>query len=98
MPYLKSICITSAVLAFIGAAGSAALAQQTETGKITRIDRTSNTIVILQTQSGTVGAAGGGATKQFKVQGNSLENLHAGDQVNYSATSAGDITKIEKKK
>ena len=47
MPYLKSICITSAVLAFIGAACSAAFAQQTETGKITRIDRTSNTMSLI---------------------------------------------------
>ena len=99
MSTIKSICITSAALALIG---SAALAQDAKTGMITQIDRLNSTIAIQQPQDGTVGASGGGGTvKQYKVQGGSLEALHAGDQVSFSAAQSGGvdtITKIEKKK
>jgi Cu/Ag efflux protein CusF len=87
----------SAALALIS---SAALAEQ---GTITQIDRTTNSITILQPQDGTVGAGGGAAVgKQFKVQpAGSLESLHAGDRVEFTATQSGGvdtITKIDKKK
>ena len=75
---------------------SAALAQQTGAGTVTRIDRLSGTISIQQTPSGTVGAtAGGSATEQFKVQDAPLlETLHAGDRVNFSATDNGGVKTI----
>lgn len=74
---------------------SAALAQQTGAGTVTRIDRLSGTIAIQQTPSGTVGANAGGATEQFKVQdGPLLETLHAGDRVNFSATDNGGVKTI----
>ena len=96
MKIAKSIC-AAATLAFLG---SAALAQDAKTGMVTQIDRLNGTIAIQQPQDGTVGAGGGGGTvKQFKVQGVSLDALHAGDQVSFTATQSGDaITKIEKKK
>jgi Cu/Ag efflux protein CusF len=79
---------------------SAALAQQALTGMITGINRLNNTIAIRQTQNGTVGANTGGAAEEFKVQGGvSLEDLHAGDKVSFSATGTGEtktITKIQK--
>jgi len=85
---------------------SAALAEQ---GMVTKIDRLSRTISIEPTapvQTGTIGAnAGGGATgpaQDFKAQeGLSLEDVHAGDRVNYTATSSGAakmITKLERQK
>jgi Cu/Ag efflux protein CusF len=83
-----------------GAAGatmlmSAALAQQTGAGTVTRIDRLNGTIAIQQTPSGTVGANAGGATEQFKIQdGAMLEALHAGDRVNYSATENSGVKTI----
>jgi len=94
MTSAKSIC-AAAALAFIG---SAALAQDAKTGMVTQIDRLNGTIAIQQPQDGTVGASGGsGTVKQFKVQGVSLDALHAGDQVTF--TPSGDtVTKIEKKK
>jgi Copper binding periplasmic protein CusF len=94
MTSAKSIC-AAAALAFIG---SAALAQDAKTGMVTQIDRLNGTIAIQQPQDGTVGASGsGGTVKQFKVQGVSLDALHAGDQVSF--TQSGDtVTKIEKKK
>jgi Cu/Ag efflux protein CusF len=79
---------------------SSALAQQTQTGTVTRIDRLNSTVAIQQTQSGTVGAGGGGAAEEFKVQnGASLDAVHAGDKVNFSATTSGTtktITKLER--
>jgi len=94
MTIAKSVC-AAAALAFVG---SAALAQDAKTGMITQIDRLNGTIAIQQPQDGTVGtSSGSGTVKQFKVQGVSLDALHAGDQVSF--TQSGDtVTKIEKTK
>jgi hypothetical protein len=94
MTIAKSVC-AAAALAFIG---SVALAQDAKTGMVTQIDRLNGTIAIQQPQDGTVGASGGSsAAKHYKVQGVSLDALHAGDQVSF--TQSGDtVTKIEKKK
>jgi hypothetical protein len=79
---------------------SASLAQQSLTGTVTQIDRINGTISIRQTQSGTTGANSNGAAEQFKPPaGFSLDTLHAGDRVTFSATEAGGvktITKLEK--
>lgn len=97
MAVMKPVCAAT-VLVFIG---SAALGQDAKTGMITQINRLNGTIAIQQTQDGTVGAgSSGGAVKQYKVPVASLEALHAGDQVSFSATQSGGvdtITKIEKK-
>ena len=54
------------------------------TGTVTTIDRLSGTIGIQQTQSGTVGAAGGGAPEQqYKAPEGSLEKIHAGDRITF---------------
>jgi hypothetical protein len=75
----------AATLAII--VGSAALAQQPRTGTLTKIDRIHGVVAIQPTQSGTVGANASGAAEEFKVQnGLSLDNLHAGDKVTFSAT------------
>ena len=94
---ISSICIASAALALVS---SAALAEQT--GTVTRIDRLNGTIAVSEAPVGTIGASGSTATaKNYKVQGVSLDALHAGDQVTFSASQNGGvdtITKIEKKK
>ena len=81
--------------------GSAALAQEAQTGTVTRIDRVNGTVAIQQAPSGTVGAGGGGAAEEFKVQNAaSLDAVHAGDRVNFSATGTGatkTITKLERR-
>jgi Cu/Ag efflux protein CusF len=94
MTIIKSVCAAATGLVFIT---SVAWADQ---GTITQIDRTTNTIAIQQPLSGTVGANGASApTRPYKVQSpGSLENLHAGDQVEFSLSGADTITKIEKKK
>jgi Cu/Ag efflux protein CusF len=96
---LANIMIAGAVALTI--VSSSALAQQPLTGTVTRIDRVNGTVAIQQAQSGTVGAGGGGAAEEFKVQnGASLDAVHAGDRVNFSATGTGGtktITKLERK-
>lgn len=95
---LKIALASSAALALIG---SATLAQQvtTGTGMITVLDRIHGTVAIRQAPSGTVGASNGGVVTEFKLKGVSLDALHAGDRVTFSATETGGIktiTKIEK--
>jgi hypothetical protein len=92
MKIAKIILAGTAVLTIIG---SAALAQQALTGTVTGVDRINRTVAIRQTQSGTVGANTGGAAEELKAQdGLSLDNLHAGDRVIYSASEAAGIRTI----
>jgi Cu/Ag efflux protein CusF len=94
MKIAKIILAGTAVLTIIG---SAALAQQAVTGTVTQIDRINRTVAIRQTQSGTVGANTGGAAEEFKAQdGLSLDSLHAGDKVTFSASDTGGIKTITK--
>jgi hypothetical protein len=85
--------------AMLAAVPSMTLAQQSLTGTVIGIDRLSGTIGIQQTQSGTVGAGGGGATLQeFKASEGLLENVHAGDKITFTASEIGGkktITKID---
>ncbi|KWV49927.1 hypothetical protein AS156_15525 [Bradyrhizobium macuxiense] len=93
------IALTS--LAVASLVTSAALAEQSMSGLITKIDRLAGTIVIQQTQSGTVGAAGGNAQEYKVPKGQSLEEFHAGDKVSFSATESNGgktIGKLEKQK
>jgi Cu/Ag efflux protein CusF len=98
MRVARIISIGVAALALMG---SAALAQQARSGTITEINRLNGTVAIKQTQDGTVGANTGGAAEEFKVQsGMSLEQLHAGDSVNFTVSEAGGaktITKLERR-
>jgi Cu/Ag efflux protein CusF len=94
MKIAKIILGGAVVLSLIG---SAALAQQALTGTVTGIDRINRSVAIRQTQNGTVGANTGGAAEEFKVQnGLSLENLHAGDKVSFSASETGGVKTITK--
>jgi Cu/Ag efflux protein CusF len=94
MKIVKVILAGAAVLTLIG---SAALAQQALTGTVTAIDRINRSVAIKQTQNGTVGANTGGAPEEFKVKdGVSLDDLHAGDRVSFSASETGGAKTITK--
>jgi Cu/Ag efflux protein CusF len=94
MKIAKIILAGTAVLTIIS---SAALAEQALTGTVTAVDRINRSIAIQQTQGGTVGANTGGAAEEFKAQdGLSLDNLHAGDKVSFSASETGGIKTITK--
>jgi Cu/Ag efflux protein CusF len=87
--------------AALSIAATSALAQQTRTGMVTRIDRISGTISIKDMPDGTTGANAGAATEEFKIQdGARLNVLHAGDSVTFAVSeTAGTktITNIDKK-
>jgi Cu/Ag efflux protein CusF len=94
MKIAKIMLAGTAALTIIG---SAALAQQALTGTVTKVDRINRSVAIKQTQSGTVGANTGGAAEEFKTQeGLSLDTLHAGDTVSFSATETGGVKTITK--
>ena len=94
MKIAKIIMAGTAALTIIS---SAAVAQQALTGTVTKVDRINRTIAIQQMQSGTIGANTGGAAEEFKAQnGLSLDALHAGDRVTFSATETGGIKTITK--
>ena len=94
MKIAKIILAGTAILAITG---SAALGQQALTGTVTKVDRINHTVAIQQTQSGTVGANPGGTLEEFKAQdGLSLDGLHAGDKVTFSASEAGGVKTITK--
>jgi hypothetical protein len=88
---ILSAGVTAALIVLSSAALAQEAAKEALTGTITGINRLDDSIAIRQTQSGTVGANTGGAAEQFKVQkGQSLEDLHAGDRVTFSATAGPD--------
>ena len=98
MKIAKIVLAGSAALTIVG---TAALAQQPLTGRITKLDRINGTVAIQQTQNGTVGANTGAApAEEFKVRnGLSLDPWHAGDRVTFSTTETNGvktITKLEK--
>ena len=75
--------------------GSVALAQQAQTGTVTQVNRLNGTVAIRQTQSGTVGSAPG-AAEEFKAPSASLDTLHAGDRVSFTATETSGVKTITK--
>jgi Cu/Ag efflux protein CusF len=94
MKIAKIMLAGTAALTIIG---SAALAQQALTGTVTKVDRINRSVAIKQTQSGTVGANTGGAAEEFKTQeGLSLDTLHAGDTISFSATETAGVKTITK--
>jgi Cu/Ag efflux protein CusF len=73
---------------------SSALAQA-QNGQVTVVNRLNNTITVRPIQDGTVGANTEGEAQQYKVKdGLSLEDLHAGNHITYSATEQGGTRTI----
>jgi Cu/Ag efflux protein CusF len=97
MKFAGMILAATAALSMIG---TSAIAQQSRTGMVTRIDRISGTVSIRDMPEGTTGANAGAATEEFKVQdGARLNELHAGDRVSFAVSeTAGTktITKIDR--
>jgi Cu/Ag efflux protein CusF len=91
---MKLAKLVLAGTAILMLAGSAAFAEEDQTGQVTKVNRLNNTVAIRPIQSGTVGANTAGVEQEFKVKdGVSLEDLHAGNRVTYSVTETGG-TKI----
>jgi hypothetical protein len=94
---LANMMLAGAMLATVP---SIVLAQQSLTGTVSMINRLDGTIVLRQTQNGTVGAGDGGATEQqFAASAGLLDGVHAGDRVKFTVSDANGkktITKIER--
>jgi len=97
MKLAKFVLVGTATLVL---AGSAAFAEEDQTGQVTKINRLNNTVAIRPIQSGTVGANSASTEQEFKVKdGVSLEDLHAGNRITYSVTETGGtrtLTKFKK--
>jgi hypothetical protein len=98
MPFAKMILAGAAALCIFTSLASA----EPLTGRVMGINRLTNTIAIQQTQDGTVGANGGGATEEFRAQdGVSLDNVHVEDRVTYTVSKTAGvktITKLDRQK
>lgn len=94
---LAKLILAGAMLATVP---SITLAQQSQTGTVSIINRLTGTVAIKQTPAGTVGASGGGATEQqFEASAALLDSVHAGDRVTFTVNEAGGkktVTKIER--
>jgi Cu/Ag efflux protein CusF len=99
-PNMKTakVVFAGAALALLTCSG--AIAQQSLTGTISKVDEAGGKIAIQQTPSGTVGVNSGGAAEEFKVQDGLLFNAaKPGDKVTVTVTETGGvktITKLEK--
>src|ERR1700726_2107201 len=79
-----------------------ALAQENQNkGQITQLDHINGKITLQHAPSGTVGAAGASSrVDEYKIQDGLAKDLHAGDEVDFTAAQIGGvltITKIQKK-
>ncbi len=96
MKIAKFVSIGAVVLS-----ASAAFAQQNLTGTLTMIDRPDRNVVIQRAQDGTVGTSGRPNDVLKVPQNVSLDDVHVGDKVTYTATETGGVktvTKLEKQK
>ena len=79
-----------------------ALAQENQnTGRITQFNHINGKITLQHAPAGTVGAVGASAlVDEYKIQDGLAKDLHAGDEVDFTAAQTGGvltITKIQKK-
>jgi Cu/Ag efflux protein CusF len=80
-----------------------ALAQENQNkGRITQLDHINGKITLQHAPAGTVGAVGASSlVDEYKIQdGGASKDLHAGDEVDFTAAQIGGvltITKIQKK-
>jgi Cu/Ag efflux protein CusF len=79
-----------------------ALAQENQNkGRITQLDHINGKITLQHAPTGTVGAVGASSlVDEYKIQDGLAKDLHAGDEVDFTAAQIGGvltITKIQKK-
>jgi hypothetical protein len=70
---------------------SPAWAEQTLSGLLTVVDRTTGEIVVKRDEGGTVGANAAIATERFKMRDGIPEALHAGEKVKITYTETGNV-------
>jgi hypothetical protein len=78
-----------------------ARADQTFSGLVTVVDRTTGEIVVKRDDGGTVGSGAAAVTEKFKMRDGIPESLHAGEKVTISYTESGGVktaTKVDEPK
>jgi len=75
-----------------------ALAQENQNkGRITQLDHINGKITLQHAPSGTVGAAGASSlVDEYKIQDSLVKDLHAGDEVDFTAAQVGGVLTITK--
>ena len=68
-----------------------AWAEETLSGLLTVVDRTTGEIVVKPDEGGTVGSSATAATERFKLRDGIPESLHAGEKVKITYTGTGDV-------
>ena len=94
----QKILAGSAALMLVGSCP--AWADQTFSGLVTIVDRTTGEIVVKRDDGGTVGSSAA-ATEKFKLRDGIPESLHAGEKVTISYTESGGVktaTKVDETK
>ena len=100
---LAKISLASAAAITITIISWGALAQENQnTGRITQFNHINGNITLQHAPAGTVGAVGASSlVDEYKIQdGVASKDLHAGDEVDFTAAQIGGvltITKIQKK-
>lgn len=97
---LRQIMLAGSIAVAIAGTGPA-WADQTFSGLVTIVDRTTGEIVVKRDEGGTVGASGAVTAEKFKVRDGISESLHAGEKVTISYTESGGVktaTKVDEVK
>jgi Cu/Ag efflux protein CusF len=90
---IAKVVVAGAALALLG---PVAIAQQSMTGTISKVDEANGKVAIQQSQSGTVGA-NSTAAQEFKVQDGLLFNaIKPGDKVTFTVSETGGVKTITK--
>ena len=96
---LRQIMLAGAT-AFAMAGTSTASADQTFSGLVTVVDRTTGEILVKRDEAGTVGSTAA-APEKFKLRDGIPESLHAGEKVTITYTESGGVktaTKVDETK
>lgn len=68
-----------------------ASADQTLTGLVTVVDRTTGEIIVKRDEGGTVGSNAAAPTEKFKLRDGIPDTLHAGEKVTITYTESGGL-------
>lgn len=100
MQLRKIMLAGTMAIAFAGVTPAWA-ADQTFSGLVTVVDRTTGEIVVKRDDGGTVGSGAAVATERFKMRDGIPESLHAGEKVTISYSETGGVktaTKVDETK
>lgn len=97
---VQQIILAGSMAVAIGGTAPA-WADQTFSGLVTVVDRTTGEIVVKREEGGTVGSSGAAVAEKFKLRDGIPESLHAGEKVTISYTESNGLktaTKVDELK